>query len=412
MLRLVRRAGRVSGQGEAISSPSILIISVEGLGDTILTVPLLRAARRACPGARITLVTASGSVALFRHCPYVDEVVGMDRAACFRPLPRVFSVVRLLRAARFVRTELGNRHFDIAINADPWTNVVGAAFLAWYSGAAQRICAIPASPAVSPRCAVNRAEEELYSTVLTLDGHRIRYSVEMARHLWSGEVSADLELWPSADDEAWAMERLAGSGEPLIALGIGGSVPKRIWPAAAFVAMARELAERMPCRFAVLGSPQEAAKAEGIAAAIGARAFSLCREDVNRSLAVLGHAHAYFGNDTGSMHLAAARGVPCLVTSCHPRGAPSGHLNAEQTYHPWNVRYRYLRPAAASEACRTGCVAEAPHCILGIGPAEAAGELAAFLSAKHDLVVGRKTADEIEVSPGPAGQADARLGEG
>ncbi len=375
----MRLLGLVPAPRKVASRPaSILIISVEGLGDTILTVPLLRAVRRRWPDARITLLVADGSAALFSHCPYVDRVLRLDRPGYSKTAPRIFALGRLLKAARFVTREMGGASFDMAINTDPWTNIVGAGFIAWCTGAGERIAAIAVQG--NPRRAVNRAEERLYSTLLTVDGnlHRILYPLEIPRRLWGVEASTDLELWPSAEDEDWAVE-LLGNGEPLIALGIGGSDPRRRWSAAAFINTARQIAGKLCCRFAILGNSREAAYAERIAAGIGQGAISLCGEEMNRVIALLGNARVYFGNDNGSMHMAAARGVPCLVVCCHPRGAPPGHLNAEQRYHPWNVPYRYLRPGAAAVQCREGCVASEAHCILGITPEEAVRELMAFL---------------------------------
>ncbi len=388
MLPVAMRLMRRMGPAPAVSPPaSVLVISIEGLGDTVLTVPLLRQARRRWPEALITLLVPKESAALFRHCPYADNVVQVDRFGYLKILPRISALVRLLKAARFVRKNLrGGRPVfainDVAINTDPWTNITGSAFIAWCSGAAERIAMTSGH---GRRRAINLAEERLYTERLAVEGnlHRVEYSLEIPRRLWGCGDSAELELWPSPEDRIWAAERLRSwrtrAGDRLIAIGAGAGDRKRVWPGEAFIGVARRISAEYPCRFVILGGESEAAHGDRIAAGIGEAAISLCREDANRTVAILSHARVYFGNDTGAMHMAAARGVPCLVVSCHPRGAPASHFNSEERYHPWNVPYRYLRPRAASVACREGCVANAPHCILGIAPDEAARELLAFL---------------------------------
>jgi heptosyltransferase-2 len=53
----------------------ILVVPLRYIGDTILTVPLLRNLRRHCPDARIDLLTSASAAPLMEPCPYVDRVL-------------------------------------------------------------------------------------------------------------------------------------------------------------------------------------------------------------------------------------------------------------------------------------------------------------------------------------------------
>lgn len=53
----------------------ILVVPLRYIGDTVLTVPLLRNLRRACPEARIEVLASPAAASLLAPCPYVDEVI-------------------------------------------------------------------------------------------------------------------------------------------------------------------------------------------------------------------------------------------------------------------------------------------------------------------------------------------------
>lgn len=57
------------------ASPRILVVPLRYIGDTILTVPLLRNVRRHYPNARIDVLTSRVAAPLMEPCPYVDRVL-------------------------------------------------------------------------------------------------------------------------------------------------------------------------------------------------------------------------------------------------------------------------------------------------------------------------------------------------
>src|ERR1700712_5138052 len=61
---------------------AILVIRMDGLGDCVLTLPLISQLRLCFPSAVIAVVTRTVTADVFRSCPDVDEVLS------FNPVPR------------------------------------------------------------------------------------------------------------------------------------------------------------------------------------------------------------------------------------------------------------------------------------------------------------------------------------
>ena len=61
-----------------LDAKRILVIRYRFLGDTILTVPLLRALRQAQPNAKIDMLVGPVSGQVLSGCPYVDEFIEFD----------------------------------------------------------------------------------------------------------------------------------------------------------------------------------------------------------------------------------------------------------------------------------------------------------------------------------------------
>jgi ADP-heptose:LPS heptosyltransferase len=138
--------------------------------------------------------------------------------------------------------------------------------------------------------------------------------------------------WTSPEDEAKA-SALMGEG-PVIALGPTATWDGKIWPAARFAAVYRELAVGMPgARAAIFGGPGAAEL--GRAAPLLEElpdALNFCGNlTLPEVAACLRRAAIFIGNDSGLMHIAAAAGAPTLGLfgrSLASEYAPAGRRTA------------------------------------------------------------------------------------
>ena len=125
---------------------------------------------------------------------------------------------------------------------------------------------------------------------------------------------------------------LAAGGTRLRALAPGAKMPAKRWPAERFAECVRVLlAERPELVCIVFGDRSDAALGAAIEAAAPGRVVNIAGTvSVMESAALLRRCHAFIGNDTGTMHLAAMAGCPgvALFSSrdypgrWEPAGAP------------------------------------------------------------------------------------------
>jgi ADP-heptose:LPS heptosyltransferase len=348
---------------------SILLTRVDGLGDMVLFSSLVREVRVLWPRAHITLVVDQRFAQVVELCPHVDEVIGFDERGS--KYARLFTGP--WRAYRLAKQRLWSRRFDLAISPRWDFDTRHAAVLSFLS--------LPRyhfgfSETVSRRKrALNYGLDALLTHVVpskTGVRHEIERNAEMLAAL-GGNPSRihKLELWLSESDRSYARQVLAKNGitarQPLICLGIGATQAKRRWPIERFTALAEWLVKTYAARILVVGDSQDAFDAEHMRPILGAAMINqagVCT--VRQSAALLPFCHAFIGNDSGPMHLAAALDVPVIELSCHPQTASPGHINSPQRYAPLSAWARVMQPMPHSEECQTGCNDAEAHCILNL----------------------------------------------
>jgi heptosyltransferase II len=99
---------------------------------------------------------------------------------------------------------------------------------------------------------------------------------------------------------------------PWLTLGIGASVPQRVWPLERFAQLAHALKENKIGTFFVCGSPQEAPQCGELTRQInaqGANAVCVANLPLPQIFALLKQADLFIGNDSGLLNASAATGV-------------------------------------------------------------------------------------------------------
>lgn len=348
---------------------SILLTRLDGLGDLVLFSSLVREVRGLWPHAQITLVVDQRFASFVEQCPYVDEVIGFnERGSKFA---RLFTGP--CRAYRLAKQRLWRRRFDLAISPRWDYDTRHAALLSFLSlpryhfGFSERVS--------SRKRALNYGLDALFTHVVPSKPgvhHEVERNAEVLEALGGNPARIhSLELWLSDSDRLYARQSLAKNGvtarQPLICLGIGATQAKRRWPIERFSALAEWLVKTYGARILVVGDSVDAGDAEHMRPILGAAMINQAgASTVRQSAALLSFCHAFIGNDSGPMHLAAASDVPVIELSCHPQTASQGHINSPQRYAPLSAWARVMQPAPRSEECQTGCIDAEGHCILNL----------------------------------------------
>src|SRR5215510_9375590 len=106
----------------AESIKRVVVRGTNWVGDSVMTVPALRALRRVLPDAKITLVIRPGPKGIFSEADYIDDLLVYDRKGAF-------SVISQIR-------EWKRRDFDLAVL---FQNAFEAALIPFLAGVPLRL---------------------------------------------------------------------------------------------------------------------------------------------------------------------------------------------------------------------------------------------------------------------------------
>src|SRR5918994_341899 len=89
----------------------VVVRGTNWVGDSVMTVPALRALRRVLPGAHITLAIRPGARGIFSEADFIDDVLIYDRKGALSVIPQI----REWRRRRFDLAVLFQNAFEAAL---------------------------------------------------------------------------------------------------------------------------------------------------------------------------------------------------------------------------------------------------------------------------------------------------------
>lgn len=338
----------------------ILVKEVNWLGDVVMSLPALRAIRRAWPRAHLAVLIKQELASFFDGARWIDELIPYSVG---RGLSGFFDRRRIVGEIRSRRFDLGVL-FPNSFESALWIAMAGirrrAGFVADARGTMLTMKASPPPEAMT--------------------GHQVNYWLEMVRATGVADGCADdfaIDVHEPSRERMreWLAANRKRPARPVFAVAPAAAYgPAKEWPAESYGALIDLLASREAAEVVLVGSPSERAKCEEVAASSKAGAMIAAgHTNIGELIALLSLCDGFIGNDSGCMHLAGALGIPTVAIFGSTNPARTGPMGPKT-----RVIYRKIECSPClARTCRFGHY----NCLTQIEPAELADAIAAMCAA-------------------------------
>lgn len=323
----------------------ILMVHAGGIGDLLLSLPAMRAFRRAFPDSALELLGFPERLALIAHDLRAAAVHSIDQAGLAHFYLEGATLPR--RLAEFFSS------FSAAL-------LIGRSRAETFAGNLLRA-------GLNPVVFLSSFPEEgqkLHVTDFLLQGLR-------SLGFEGDESFAPLRLSPEVQAEAaeWLDKTGWKKGGRILAIHPGSGSPSKNWDPGKFARVADWAGER--AFILLISGPAQDGREEVLRAVKKARPFVLDRLPLPHLAAILGECAAFLGNDSGITHLAAVMGIPTAA------------LFGPTDPAVWGPRGPGVRIIAAGKTCVSCSSGEREACkrlcLEGIMPEEVIKKLAPVL---------------------------------
>jgi ADP-heptose:LPS heptosyltransferase len=297
----------------------IAVIAIARYGDLIQTTPLLRILKLTYPDARVTLIVEDRFSGILPMIHGYDRIIALDKGDIARDIVRHDDpLIPYKRLDNFIRKVETDR-YDMVINltctkfSAHLTSLMDSDFVSGFAA----------------NDAGRRSINTLWALYLfswfndnTRKYNRINL-VDIFTRL--GGVLPDgnrVELFETAKGITSAKNLLKGKKvgtAKLVGLQLGASEPIRCWPAENFARLSDMLQRDLGVRTILFGSPNEKHLAEKAKSLMEIPTIdAVGKTDLEGLLSLVKRCSALVSNDTGTMHFAAAAGVPAVMLCLGP----------------------------------------------------------------------------------------------
>ena len=357
---------------------------IPSLGDAVMLFPLLDALHREHPDLHLTAFV-DGVGSLLAQQPAVTEL--HQRPPRARISRHLWPLAEIASLYRWWHHDLRSLRFDLCILPRGGVDPFNRAHLAWLLGGRRRV-------GYSSRLEPERAAYDLDPSPLLTDEVREMHSVHDIQRgadvlQLAGLLSGPVDLaQPSPTllaiaDNPGAQEILRTHPEltrTYFVLSPGASVRYREWPIDSFAAVAQHYAS-FGWTPVIVGGPEVRPAGDAITQTLSTPALNLAGQTTFEELAaVLAGARCFFGNDSGTGHLAGALGTPVIILSSYALSSPPSHQISPQRSRPAGPWQAILQPAHPLAPCGIECGFDRPHCITQVTVAAAIAAADALLA--------------------------------
>jgi heptosyltransferase II len=282
LLTHYKRGVYVPPETRDLKSFRILIRASNWLGDSIISMPAVRAIKAGRPDAHITVAAPEKIAPVWKLVPEVDEVITLTGRS-------LFSVVRSIRRQTV---------FDVAIL---FPSSLRAALEVWLAGVPRRV----AYRGHHRRWLLNQIIPE--RSRLGPVEHQVIYYLQVAREV--GGLSAPPAV------RMFLPRGKSNGATAKIGLCPGAEYgPAKRWLPERFAEVAVAISAQRPVQWILFGTSGDAEIGATIEASVGANCINrIGKTTMDELIAELSECALLLTNDTGTMHLATILGVPVVA---------------------------------------------------------------------------------------------------
>ena len=347
----------------AAAPARILVFRIGQLGDTIVALPALWVLRQQFPQAHLTLLCDRHPTK--HHVLASDLLAGAGVLDAFEsyvvddsPVGRMLRPVRMLGLwARLRRGRYDTMAYLAPSTRQPAEVARDRKFFA--AAGIQRFLGMDGFTPLPRKIAgqplgSTPAESDLLLTRLAVDGLPV-----------PGPGQGSLELGVGAAEaqqvSTWLHSQPTDGGRRWVGVGPGSKMPAKRWPEERFQTVVNRLIVTHGIWPVVFGGAEDRAVGDRLIATAGRGYNAAGQLSLRGSVAALKRCALYLGNDTGTMHLAAAAKVPC-VALFSSREWPG-------MWFPYGVEQTVLRTPIECDGCAlVECLERDNECLRRIGP--------------------------------------------
>lgn len=327
-----------------LNGKKILFVRLSSLGDLILTLPTLKAIKDRYPHAYIAWLVQEAFQDVLSGNPYLDEIIPVDLLSVtdkyatpttwLRAGGRLFR--NLTKAFRIFR----ERKFDVVLE---FQALFKSAIFASLNRGAERY-------GFKNGRELSRLFYNRPIFVRDKTHHAVENYLQFARHFGCSPQKAEFLISIPPEDEDYIDNLLLREGikpeDFVVFVSATARWHSKFWDQGAFARLCDELARRYGAKLVFSGLPSERDYLQGITTLMQEDALILAgRTTIKQFLALMKRSRLYVGVDSGSMHAAAAFGVPvvALFGPSNPRwigpyGQEQGIVTVDLPCAPCNKR--------------------------------------------------------------------------
>lgn len=287
---------------------NILIVKLSSLGDVIHSLPALNALRKAYPQSHITWLVEDYAAQIVMDHPSLDRVLVSARKSWLQDISIARRSLRTLREiVSFVR-DLRQRKYDLVIDLQ---GLLKSGFMAWLSNGRRRV-------------GYNRTREMSYLFInerippFDPEEHAIERYLNLVRSVGAEKGELEYLIHVEKEHQRRVETLLRDHGilqeDCVVIISPFAHWETKLWEPDRFSMLCDRLIERYPVKVVFTGTNGEKEYVRRIVGSMRHTAFDLSGKTCLKELAYLcGRANLMISTDTGTMHLAAAMGLPVVA---------------------------------------------------------------------------------------------------